>query len=247
MKNYLLIPFLLLAMCWPVFAGQVIFLGKKAAGGPCTPLSVSVSKSNYAGTGGGTSLIPDLGASPSSGNLLYLIVSIEGDSGSITTPSGWTLIQSSTGGAVSGAVFYKTAAGTEQTVTISWTNSSTSRAWYAEFSGISSPTLEASAENETYISTSSQSCSSGTTGTLSTSCCYAIAGFAVETGYGYNDDQSYTNSFVGQIYHSGTSARAAFAVALKTISATTAVTTTLSTTDTGAEIYGTVAIFKSGS
>jgi len=74
-------------------------------------------------------------------NLLVAILGCyDGDSSAFTTPSGWTLIET-TGGVSSsatvrnGAMFYKVADGSETSVTFTWTTSARSNCTLIEYSG----------------------------------------------------------------------------------------------------------------
>jgi len=225
--------------------GRVVTGQIASSGGACTPLTIAIADGAALGSGGATSLTPDLGEAPSTGNLLILILSTATANDTVGTPSGWTLAQSYTGDTLTGYVFYKTSDGTEQTVTVSWTGTEVCMAGYFSFSGFASAVLDASVDDETYVGTATQEISSGTTGTLSTECCYALTIFIAEIADNISTGTvSFSNSFTSLGYSGASSSRPGIRVASKTLESTSAVECTMTTTDTGDEMYGAMLVFK---
>jgi len=252
MKKILLILISILLFSVQAYAGHfdAVIMQYNAAGGGGAPLTISLEKSDGAGTGGGVSITPDLGSNPASGNLLIAAVCTNNTS-TFSTPATWTHLYSASNAGISYAVYYKTSAGTEQTVLLSWSESGrTAGGWVGEFSGFSTPTLDQSANDETHIgvggATTSQS--SGTTAVLSTSDAWAIAIFGAEIGNNVDGGRAVSNSFteIGTVQDTSSSRPGVF-INSKTLSATSAVETTYSTTDGGDQMVGVVAVFKDGS
>lgn len=79
------------------------------------------------GSADATSHPVNMPATVSAGDLLIALIASDG-SATITTPSGWTSVSQSTqGGAVRGAVFYKVASGTEGGTTVDFVTSGNER------------------------------------------------------------------------------------------------------------------------
>ncbi len=95
-----------------------------------TPCAAPVLLHKYSGVAGDgntgeTSVSATFTTAPIAGHLLIAVFG-ESASNTIATPSGWTLAVSYTSNAPNGAIFYKIALGSESTVTVSTSGSSTS-------------------------------------------------------------------------------------------------------------------------
>lgn len=192
-----------------------------------------------------------LSAGATAGNLLIFAVAratttaITGDWGTI---SGWTLGPASPAdsGNMCGSLWWKIAAGSETTATTAMTGEAGSwTATITEYEGPFDATpLDVTAEDESHISATTVSKSSGTTATTAQADALAIAVFCHDQGSNIGTTQ-YTNSFT-EVVLGVSGARAAHTVAKKVLSATGTQETTLSYSSGGAadEMYGCIAVFK---
>ena len=129
-------------------------------------------------------------------NLLITGVAVDKASGTITKPEGFTLIQKGEGGIASGALAYKVATGGETTISWTWTANEEGSVWIGEYSGLAtSDVLDVSAENEAYLSTLTNTISTGTTTTTTQADELAIALFASDSGNSVGTTRSWTNGF----------------------------------------------------
>lgn len=229
---------------------QLIGSGGVAAGGG-SPLTIVQAKTATATSSAASSLTPDLLSTPTSGSLLTVEVTTGADD-TFSTPSGWTKIFDTDGaGTVGAAWFYKVSDGTEQTVTVEWTGSVPCRAIYTEWGGWSStPTLEVSQEDESHIDAGNEttSQSTGTTSSTTSTYTWALAFFGAEIGQNFDTGLNYTNSFVEiETQGAASSSRPIIILAGKSLSSTGTVECTVSTTDVGDSVFGSVAVFRDGS
>lgn len=207
-------------------------------------------------TGSGTSgeASATLSAGATAGNLLIFAVGRStkhtDTTGNWGTPTGFTdgpqSPDSQVGGAnIAGAVWWKIATGGETAVTTNDTNEQGN--WCAvisEFAGsFAASPFDVQAEDESNIAAVDTSQSTGTTGTTAQADALAIAIFAADNGANVTDGRAYTNSFT-EVAFANSGARASVIIAKKVLSATGAVESTFSTTDTGDEMYGAVMVFK---
>ncbi len=130
-------------------------------------------------------------AVPTAGNILVTFCSMDKDAGTITTPTGWTTIETHNGsGSISGGMAYKIAEGTEaeKTVTWNWTTAVEEyRMWVCEYSGID--TLDVSVQDESGGSVVNDQ-STGTTAATSVGDSFAIAVFNADTSNKCNGGQT---------------------------------------------------------
>lgn len=194
-----------------------------------------------------------LSSGATAGNLLVFaiarsaVTAITGDWGAIT---GWTAFPQSPGntGNLGSAAWWKIAAGGETSVTTASTDETGN--WCAvvtEYEGaFAASPLDVQAEDETHISSTATTQSSGTTATTAQNDALAIAYFGADNGSNVTDGRSYSNSFT-EVVFANSGARASVTVCKKVLSATGTVETTFTTTDTGDEMYGAVAVFKKAS
>lgn len=141
--------------------------------------------------------------------------------------------------------YYKVMAGGETSVTacVSTVTGNMSGV-FCEFIGPwAASVLDVFAHNLENISASTTSISTCPTGTTSQADELAVAFFAADNGGNVTDGRSYSNTFIEQFF-STSGARASSIIAKKILSATGAVETTFTTTDTGDEQYGAVAVFR---
>lgn len=178
-----------------------------------------------------------------SGNLLVSCMAGDGNTGTITVPSGFTLLNENVG-TVSGSCAYKVSTGGETSVQWSWVNSVSSNAWVGEWSGTTATPLDVKTENGTWASVSSIS-----TGTTSATAQNDEIGIAVAFcgDFWRCNSNSWTNSYTTLRFVSGTTNDPAIAISTKTLSSTGAQETTFDyTADASAptEAYAQIMTFK---
>jgi hypothetical protein len=188
---------------------------------------------------------------PVSGNLLVFGVgraithTAGGDWG---TPSGWTRIHDSgiNTGNLGGCWFFKISDGTETSVATAGSGfQGTWQAFVAELEGsFAASPLDVAAEDAANIATVVTSQTSGTTGTTAQNDELALAFFASDRMDTVDTSRVYSNSFTEVVFTDQQTTRAASMLAKKVLSATGTVECTFSVTDTGDEMYGSVATFK---
>lgn len=202
------------------------------------------------GTGTSGEASATLGAGATAGNLIIFaiarsaVTAVTGDWGAI---SGFTAFPQSPGntGNMGSAAWWKIAAGGETTVTTASTDETGN--WCAAVVEIEGPfaasPLDKSAEDESHISSTATSQSSGTTATTTQNDELAVAYIGADNGSNVSTTRAYTNSF-SEVIFANSGARASVIVAKKVLSATGAIETTFSTAGTGDEMYGAIATFK---
>lgn len=209
-------------------------------------MAVAVENTGSGATASGTTHTPSFGFTPTSGRLLVLgVVQSSGTATFSNADADWTPIHDNIGQSrnMGAAWFYKVADGndgfsidTSITTALQWA--------VVEFSGLAtSAVLDQSAENEANDQASTTSAATGTTATLGVSNGYAVSFFAFDTGNGWADDRSFTNGSTELVFRNG-GANPALSLAGLQLSATTGFSETVSTTDTGDDCYGSVAVFK---
>lgn len=142
-----------------------------------------------------------------SGNTLICCIGIDKNSGTITLPSGYTLIQEITDGSgVSGALCYKISDGTETSATFSWANARKAHIIFMEYSGLD-PTdpLDQSVEADGNASTS-RSITVGPTGTTTQAFELALAFWMNDSNQSAYDgsDFSWSDGFTEDLGTYGT-------------------------------------------
>jgi hypothetical protein len=188
---------------------------------------------------------------PVSGNMLVFGVgraithTAGGDWG---TPSTWTRIHDSgiNTGNLGGAWFFKISDGTETSVATAGSNfQGTWQAFVSELEGpFAASPADVSAENVDNIASVVTSQTSGTTSTTAQNDELALAFFAADRMDTVDTSRAYSNSFTEVVFTDQQTTRAAAILAKKVLSATGTVECTFSVTDTGDEMYGSVATFK---
>ena len=131
-------------------------------------------------------------SSVTAGNLIVTVLSVDKNSGAITVPTGFTLINDNVATSVSVAAAYKVATGGETTITWSWTASQFFSVWAGEYAG-GVKTLDVAAENSTESVVTSLS--SGTTATTTKANGLGFAYMASDTGNNTDGTRGWTNSF----------------------------------------------------
>ncbi len=99
----------------------------------------------------GMNISYDFGTTP--GNLLVTGMAVDKNAGTFTVPPGFTLIETASGTASSGAMAYKIADGSEVGIFWNWTLDQEGTGWISEWSGLSAIPYDNSSENESYINT----------------------------------------------------------------------------------------------
>jgi hypothetical protein len=189
-----------------------------------------------------------LSPAATAGNLLVTGVAIDKASGTITVPTGFTLVQKAdaAGNISSGAMAYKIAVGGETAITWNWVAAEEGTAWIGEYSGlVASSVLDKSAENEADVVTAVASISTGTTVATTQNDELAVGMFISDSSNSVGTSRAWTNGFTS-IFEQPVPADSGapfLAVATKILSATGAVETTLSHNGSD-ESYATVATFK---
>ncbi len=165
------------------------------------------------------------------------------------TPSGWTdgpNTPANTGN-VSGAVWWKIAAGGETSVA-SAESAAPGNATGAviEYEGpFAVSPFDVSAENESNLSTAVTSEATGTTASTAQADALAVGMWSADAYSNVDGTRTYSNSFTEDYFPShGFTARAAAIAAHKVLSATGAQSCTFGCTDTGDEMYGAILVFK---
>lgn len=161
-------------------------------------------------------------------NLLVGFVSIRlGSSATWVTPTGWTLIQDGVGDSAS-ALYYRIASGdSSDNFAPEWGASARCALVVSEFSGMAtSSVLETSNENETNISGSSSSATTGSITPSTAGAAVAVAGW-ITNGWGWDTDVTIDSSFTKYAEANPSSNfRADAALAYKDLSDTSAVNPT---------------------
>ncbi len=178
------------------------------------------------------------------GNLILAAVAIDKNSGTITVPSGFTLIQDSVNTSVSSAFAYKIATGGEQTITWNWVTAHLATVWAGEYTGTKTvaPVIDQSAENST--ETVVTSLSAGTTPSTAVDSELAVAMMAADTGTSVDAGRAWSNSFTEINFDIGTGSGApGLFMAEKYLTSAGAQSSTYSTTDIGDQMSGAIATF----
>lgn len=184
------------------------------------------------------------------GNLLLFVVgrsAVHSAGGAWGAIADWNMLPNTpiNSGNLACGAWWKIAVGGETTVVTTDTNEQgTAQCTVCEFEGpFAVSPLDVTAENEANIATVVQSCSSGTTGATAQNDALAIGYWGGDSTQNF-DDRAYTNSFVESIFTNISAARGCAMVASLVLSAIGTVECTLSTTDTGDEMFGAMAVFK---
>jgi hypothetical protein len=219
-----------------------LYYGNVEAGGPITLVQQKTYATPYNSPIYGISVT--LNTPATANNLLITCVAIDKASGTITIPSGFTLVQKGEGGISSGAMAYKIATGGETTISWSWTLNEEGSVWIGEYSGLTTTNvLDVSAENEAYLSIATNTISTGTTPTTTQANELAIALFAADSGVSVGTTRTWTNGFTTLAEITDTSGSPFLNVANKTLTAIGTVQSTL-THNGNDESYAMVATFK---
>lgn len=188
-------------------------------------------------------------ATATSGNLLVVVVSWDQVGSAYSTPSGWTAgptIPIGTGN-FNAAIFWKISDGTETAVLLSMTGAAPMGVGgaFAEFEGaFAASPLDQAAENEDNIATAVTSQTSGTTGTTAQADELLLGLFACDRISLIDLSRSYSNSFTEVATSQLGVNRGGALIAKLVVAAPGTYETTLTTTDTGDEMYGAILTFK---
>lgn len=184
---------------------------------------------------------------PTEGNTLIALATVDKSMGTITYPSGWSVAEEYNGTDISGFIAYKVAGASEGT-TFDFTSDGTPRSWAiwsCEYSGMddTAPFDVSSQDNSEPSAVTSQS--TGSTGTLSQADNLALAVLGCDTGTnwkpytqpsGWTEEWEEPNTPIG--------GDPACRIASLVTTATTALNPSYSTTDTGDQCWAAVAVFK---
>jgi hypothetical protein len=215
------------------------------ANGSTGPISLVQQKTfatTYNSPGYGISVTLDTPATTN--NLLVTGVAIDKASGTISVPSGFTLVQKGEGGISSGAMAYKIATGGETTISWSWTAHEEGSVWIGEYAGlVPTDVLDVSSENEAYLSIVTNTISTGTTPTTTQAYELAITLFASDSGNAVGNTRTWSNGFSTVAEITDTSGSPFANVGSKILDSTGAVESTL-THNGNDESYAMIATFK---
>lgn len=182
-----------------------------------------------------------MSVTPTTGNLLIAMVTYDKDATAINAPSGFTMAASVRGASTSGAIAYKISDATETTVSFTSTTARVYQMAVREYSGID--TFDVAAFTA-YSDTAVTSRSSNTTATTASATALAIALFGSDSRGNTDAGGAFTNSFVDQaIDPGGASGNAGFYVAIRDLTSTGTYETTYSTSGTGDQMVGMIAVF----
>lgn len=182
-----------------------------------------------------------MGATPTSGNLLIAMVTFDKDPTVINAPTGFTVAASVRGASTGGAIAYKISDASETTVSFTTTTARQYQMAVREYSGLD--TFDVAAFTA-YSDTSVTSRSSNTTATTASATALAIALFGSDSRGNTDAGGAFTNSFVDQaIDPGGATGNAGFYVAIRDLTSTGTYETTYSTSGTGDQMVGMIAVF----
>lgn len=163
-------------------------------------------------------------------------------------PAGWNIIQESgiNAGNMAAAWYWKISDGTETAFVSAHTNEQGNAGTiFAEFEGpFAAVPLDVSAEDATHLASVVTSQSTGTTAATAQNDELALAFFATDRFDTSDGTRVYTNSFTEVAIADGAAARATAIICKLVLSATGTQECTFSVTDTGDEMYGSIATFK---
>lgn len=203
--------------------------------------TVVQTSTNFNDAVGATTQTVTMGATPTSGNLLIAMITYDKNATAITQPTGFTMVQSITGTSTCSAMAYKISDGTENTVSFTSTSGRPFQMAVREYSGLD--TFDTSAFT-TYSDTAVTSRSSNTTATTTSATALAIALFGSDSRGNTDAGGAFTNSFVNQsIDPGGASGTSGFYVAIRDLTSTGTYETTYSTSGTGDQMTGMIAVF----
>jgi hypothetical protein len=181
---------------------------------------------------------------PAVGSLIVTAVAIDKSSGTLTTPSGFTLLNNHVATDVSGGLAYKVSDGTETTVVWSWVTSHEACSWVGVYTGLSSTPEDAKAEaNSGSSAVTSQT--SGTTAAIAGTPELGVAVMAADTANNVFTGRAWSNGFAEIAFEPGDNGViAGMSISEKNIISAGTVETTFSTTDSGDQLWVSVATFK---
>jgi hypothetical protein len=174
------------------------------------------------------------------------MITIDKNSGAITIPAGFTLIHEFISGDLSTSFVYKVATGGETAVSWSWVNSQDSSVWVAEYSGLLSVSpLDVDTENDSGGGVVT-SISTGTTPITTQADQLAVAFMGADTGTSVETGRAWSNGFVEDDFlgPGGGAGQPGLSAAIKILNAIATQETTFSTTDTGDQMWASLATFK---
>lgn len=198
-----------------------------------------------------TSHSPSLGFTPTAGRLL--VVGWNAAGGTVTYSNvdpDWTLIHDNTnaGRVHSCGWAYRISDGTETNFSVDVSSSQALVFMFLELDGLAgSSVLDQAAESTAnQNSTNATSASTGTTATLSVSDGYALQFYSCDGQQGWDTGRTFTNGSteLANNFNGGGTSSPGMIFAYKVLSSTTGFSETISTTDAGDGMYGSVAVFK---
>lgn len=198
----------------------------------------------------GSATSPTISAA-TAGNLLVLSLARSGAQTTYPSVTGFTALHAvpaEGGPALAGKWWWKISAGGETGVTLAdEVGAGNWRMSLAEFEGpFEASPFDVEAEDESNIAATDTVQPSGTTATTAQADALALALFVSDSAGSFDTGRSYDNSFTEQFFESATvsAARAGMAMASRVLTATGTYTTSMTTTDTGDEMWGAIAVWK---
>ena len=183
-------------------------------------------------------------AAPSANSLIVTAVGIDKNSGAITVPTNFTLLNDYVSDNVSGGFAFKVSDGTETSVAWNWATAQIPSMWVGVYTGLTTTPLDVKAEADSGA-TSVTSQTTGTTAATSQALELAISVMAADTNLNVDLGRAWTNSFTELVWVTGGgSGDPGMSIAERNLTATGAVETTFSTTDIGDQMWASVAAFK---
>ena len=184
------------------------------------------------------------GFTATSGRLLIAAIAIDKNSGAITIPSGYTLINEYISASVSAAIAFKISDGTETSVAWSWVNNHRHTLWVGEYSGLAAIPLDVKAEADSGASAVTSQ-TSGTTAATAQADELAFGFWTADTGENVDAGRTYTNGFTEIAFVTTPGfGQPPCIIATKNLTATGTVESTFETSDTGDQMYGSMTTFK---
>lgn len=183
-------------------------------------------------------------STPASGDRLVTCIAGDKNRTSFTQPTGYTLLNDYFSTDVSGGMAHKESDGTEGTDIWGVATAGGTVVWFGQYSGDISE-FDVAAEDDSGAGSVTEM-SSGITGSLNDTVSLAVACWGGDSKGNFMSGLGYDNSF-SEVYENGGGGGDAFlAVAHKDVAGSIGVECEFSTTDTGDQMFGMIAVFNDG-